>query len=444
MADGTTVERRLIYDFDSAEIKEERWMQHDGYNARGEFINPRFDDVTSLYINYVIEGTIFKNYMVVTDVDIDTAMEELEEFRQITEDTAPRGGGSTETGLESNELTQDSKTSDDANTKILDTTEDRIFANSALSEFLAVNLLAVNDLIDLSAFPESADWEHLIDAFFEAMYQNPLVMHIEGAGSIPGTNLLVIEYREPAQKIHEQQEAIRDIVPRIIAEIITSDMSDLDKSFAINRYLIENSEYDWAALEEAEQNNFQTVDAKYNDSFTAYGILINKVGVCAGYADAFKLLADEAGLEAIVVTGFMEGILPHAWNRVNIDGHWHTVDVTNNANEHLLNVFMNLPDSAAGRLLVEDNNFMMDAFISQYRSTDNSSEYYTVAGRFFEKNKAAAELARLISEDGSVTLRTDYDLDDETFYNIAMEVMKLLNLENLFGFYMLGVIWMST
>jgi len=212
---------------------------------------------------------------------------------------------------------------------------------------------------------------------------------------------------------------------------------------AIKKFQNKNSEYDWAALQEAERNNFQSVDARFNDSFTAYGILINKVGVCSGYADAFKLLADEAGLEAIIVTGYLEGILPHAWNRVNIDGHWHTVDVTNNANEFLLNAFLNLPDSAAGRLLVEDNQFMMNAFIKRYRSNDGSSEYYTVTGRFFNKSEVAAELAQQIRRTGSVTLRTDYSLDDEAFYDIAMEVLDILGADNLFGFYMLGVIWMS-
>jgi len=128
---------------------------------------------------------------------------------------------------------------------------------------------------------------------------------------------------------------------------------------------------------------------------------------------------------------------------VYIDGHWHTVDVTNNANEYMFNIFMNLPDSAASRLLVEDNDFMMDDFISKYRSTDNSSEYYNVTGRLFDTSEVAAELVRLIRQDGSATIRTDYDLNDEIFYAIAMEVMEALGKKDIFGFHMLGVIWMS-
>jgi len=443
MADGATVRRPMIYDFSFAEIKTDRWLYYDGYDSNDEMVNPRFEDHINLHINFIIEGTIFSGTMVVTDVDMNTAMTELEAFRRLIDDSAARGGGSTETDVEKGRKSDDSKTSRDAPGEVSDRRGDRIFANTALSEFLAINLLAANEMIDLSGFSESADWDYLVEAFFEAMYQNPLVLHVDSIFSTPGTNLLMVDYRETKREIHRQQVALLNIVPRIVAEIITPGMTDLDKSFAINRYLIENSEYDWEALREAERNDFQFVDDRFNNSFNAYGILINKVGVCAGYADAFKLLADEAGLEAIVVTGYLEGILPHAWNRVNIDGHWHTVDVTNNANEYLLNAFMNLPDSAAGRLLIEDNMFMMSGFINKYRSTDNTSEYYTATGRFFDTTEIAAELAEQIRRNGSITLRTIYDLDDDEFYDIAIEVMEILGIREIFGFFTLGVIWMS-
>ena len=422
LANGRTVRRNIIYDFEGASFEER------GHN-RG-----------TLTINYFVEGTVFGGDMLVSIPDASVYQSELEEFREFIENGRPMGGGT---------MAVDFSVEDDipeeipSATEVVVSTEDRIFANTALSEFLAVNLLAVNEAIDLSQFPESADWTHLLDALLEAMYQNPLAMHVVGAGSIPGSNLLVIEYRESAATISRQQAEIRAIIPRIVSEIITAGMSDLEKSFAINRYLIDNSEYDWAALEEAERNNFQSVDARFNDSFTAYGILINGVGVCSGYADAFKLLADAAGLESIVVTGYLEGTLPHAWNRVNINGQWHTVDVTNNANEFLFNAFLNLPDSAAGRLLVEDDKFMMNDFIDAYRSNDNSSEYYNVTGRLFNTSEVATELATQIRQNGRTTLRTDYDLDDETFYEIAIEVMEILGTQDLFGFYMLGVIWMS-
>ena len=252
-----------------------------------------------------------------------------------------------------------------------------------------------------------------------------------------------MEYKESTNTIRRQQLAIRQIIPQIIAEIITDDMTDLEKSLAINKFLVDTTEYDLGALENAEQNNFQSVDAIFNDSFTAYGILINRVGVCAGYAAAFKLLADAAGLESIVVTGYLDGLLPHAWNRVYIDGQWHTIDVTNNANEFLFNVFLHLPDDVAGSVLVEDSAFLLNSALGYHRSDNADSEYFRITNRFFDRNNIAAELANLVSQTGSATLRTDFNLDDDTFFDIATEVMVLLDTTDLHGFHWLGVIFMT-
>ena len=98
----------------------------------------------------------------------------------------------------------------------------------------------------------------------------------------------------------------------------------------------------------------------FNDSFTPYGVLLNKTGVCSSYAGAFKLLAQQAGLECIVVTGNLDGELPHAWNKIKIDGEWRIVDSTNNDNELILNALLNLPDYAADKVLVEDERFVLD------------------------------------------------------------------------------------
>ena len=88
-------------------------------------------------------------------------------------------------------------------------------------------------------------------------------------------------------------------------------------------------------------------------------ILLNGLGVCASYSGAFKLLAEAAGLECIVVTGNLEGDLPHAWNKVKVDGEWQIGDSTNNDNELIFNALMNLPDRAAQKVLV----YVLDQFL---------------------------------------------------------------------------------
>ena len=110
------------------------------------------------------------------------------------------------------------------------------------------------------------------------------------------------------------------------------------------------------------------MDEKFNDSFTAYGVLINHVGVCASYSAAFKLLADAAELDSIVVTGYLDGNLPHAWNKVMLDGQWNIVDATNNDNEVIQNALFNLSDSAAYATLVEDDRFVLDTSLYDYEA----------------------------------------------------------------------------
>ncbi len=58
-----------------------------------------------------------------------------------------------------------------------------------------------------------------------------------------------------------------------------------------------------------------------------YGIFGKKQAVCQGYAKAFQLLMNYAGIESIYAIGYGldEG---HAWNLVKHDGSWYGVDVT--------------------------------------------------------------------------------------------------------------------
>ena len=442
MADGATFYRRMLYDFDSAEVKVDTYYSYEE-GPDGEMTNIETIDSTNLYITYVVEGTDFTDYTIAEGINPNTWKKELAAKQRQQEDNVIRGGGMPGIGIESRSNAPGGTAAGSAPTEIPDRREEHVYANSALSEYLALNMLACSEYIDLTEFPESADSEYLLDAFQEALYQNPMILLVEGVNSVPGTNLIVVQYSEPRRTIMKKQKDIRKAVSDIIAEIITPGMSDSEKSYAINQYLTDTAEYDFAALENAGKNNYISVDAKFNDSFTAYGILINKIGVCAGYAAAYKLLADEAGLQAIVVTGYLEGLIPHAWNRVNINGQWYTLDVTNNDNEFLYNVIMHLPDKAARAVLVEDSMYVLDAFIDKFKSTDDSCEYYRSTGRFYGRAAIAAELAQLVRQNGSATLRTDYSLGDDAFYEIMNEVSTTLNSTELYGFYWLGVIWIS-
>lgn len=75
--------------------------------------------------------------------------------------------------------------------------------------------------------------------------------------------------------------------------------------------------------------NWCTKNIKYDETLSKkhirdiYGALINKEAVCVGYAKAFKYLCKEAKINCVFIQNEK-----HAWNYVQLDGQWYSVDTT--------------------------------------------------------------------------------------------------------------------
>lgn len=95
---------------------------------------------------------------------------------------------------------------------------------------------------------------------------------------------------------------------KIVSEIITEDMTDLEKEYAVYRYIIDNMEY---GVMKGLEKPF------------GYDGLIKGKGVCLEYANSFCLLAKTAGLDVIVVLSDT-----HAWDMIKLDGKYYHVDTT--------------------------------------------------------------------------------------------------------------------
>lgn len=443
MCDGSVAQKVIDYDIKNIEKNTE---------------NPYYT------INGRACGTAFVSEFVVTEPDWNSIDQDLEAIVERQEKLKNKGGNMEADISIINEEDSDDKTGETEETKEEPDTQEpeeakeepeenkepeanenydgiteNITANSALSEYLAIQMLNTNQAIDVSAFPESADTELVIDAFLEAQYQNPLILGIKEAGIDTAEGILYINYDYDSQTTEEKRKAIKEKVAQITSEIITDGMSELDKELAINQYLCDNAEYDNAALDNATENDFLYVDEVYNDSFTAYGVLVNGVGVCASYSAGFKLLADAAGLDSIVVTGYLEGSLPHAWNKVKVEDQWNIVDSTNNDNEIIKNALFNLSDDAAYTALVEDDRFALDSSRYDYEALSDDKEYYRIMDSYFGLEEVGNELAAKLKKEGSAVLRTDYSLDDETFSTIAQNAADASQ-SDISGFYWMGVI----
>ncbi|MDO5519343.1 MAG: transglutaminase-like domain-containing protein [bacterium] len=433
MCDGSTSARILNYDFDHVTV-------HDK------------DTAPTIEINATIDGTKFtRTYTAIID-DVANVKPHLEAIKKRQEDLKNKGGSiDDDVTIEDNDTpdtpsaseqpepsdtpvpTASSSNSLDGNTDL------KVTANSALSEFIARSFLISAKTIDISAFTESKNKNIVIDAVEEANYQNPLSMGVNTIGYDEVNQILKIEYYdEPDQLEAKRQEVIKKS-NEIIGQIMKDGMSDLEKEIAINTYLCEHATYDEKALENAKKNDFKDVDDEFQDSFTPYGVLIKGTGVCASYAASFKVLADVAGLDCIVVTGNLNGNLSHAWNRVKIGNEWMTVDSTNNDNEEISNALFNVPDSGINGVLTADDRYVMDVNLNDYTCKTDKDEYYHYISKFFAKDAITGKFQEALGKDNDSILRTDYTITDDDFANIAQSVATNMGTQ-LKGYYWLGVI----
>lgn len=102
-----------------------------------------------------------------------------------------------------------------------------------------------------------------------------------------------------------------------------SENGEVNKVHTVHDYLVSFVEYD-NALYESYRNG---ADVGGNPAFHIDGVLLNKLAVCDGLSKAFVFLCAIEGIDAVRVTGSYMSI-PHAWNKVKVDGAWYNVDVT--------------------------------------------------------------------------------------------------------------------
>jgi len=352
-----------------------------------------------------------------TGVDYDTFMEQADKLAQRGDELEAKTGTAAQ-DIDIPFVPDSSEPSEDGNTapeeeesgiELPENVAQTVYANSALSEWIALNLLAHNEVFSLDGFPEASDADRLEDALLEAYKQNPLCGTLNTFLYDYESNSLEVTYVQSEQEQQEMQQECLKKAAEIADEIITDGMSDYEKEVAINQYLCDNAEYNDQIMDYINEDGTISEEAveQFADSFTPYGVLVENFGVCESYAEAFQLVAREAGLEAVIVTGVMDGV-GHEWNRVLLDGQWYTLDVTNNDSEYVNNALCNLSDDVAAEVLKQDEDALLDDCVGNYTADDMKNEYYTVNGLYTEDAGEAAEiLARGLQENGRAVVRMD-------------------------------------
>ena len=164
--------------------------------------------------------------------------------------------------------------------------------------------------------------------------------------------------------LSEKDAAILAACRAIFAEYVTEGMTDFEKELALHDALVELGHYDRTVY------NHATPQGR-PDNTNPYGILVEGYGICLGYATAFQLLMDLAGVECLTVVGASYGSASdHAWNLVRLEGEWYAVDPTWNdpsSGEHVT--------GAAGERL---RHRYFNVTSDYLRETDHQWDYLSV------------------------------------------------------------------
>lgn len=122
----------------------------------------------------------------------------------------------------------------------------------------------------------------------------------------------------PSGYVNSDEEAIQ----KIAKSIVTDKMTSLEKAKAVHDWVTNNIAYDTNAYYKG------TVGMN-----TSLQIINSKSGLCRDYSFTFASICRAAGLETKIVYGdaynsTLKTYEKHAWNEVNINGRWISVDTT--------------------------------------------------------------------------------------------------------------------
>jgi len=151
-----------------------------------------------------------------------------------------------------------------------------------------------------------------------------------GISSIPPAeiNPYILAYEEIDSHALSAPATARASVKSLAAYLTKPAKNDREKARAIFRWIAANIDYD------------VQVFFKGGSGLTAAGDVLKRgKSVCYGYSDLFLALAEEAGLQAVMIRGYGKGYgyqpgqhfsgpSNHAWNAVLINGSWYLIDTT--------------------------------------------------------------------------------------------------------------------
>lgn len=205
----------------------------------------------------------------------------------------------------------------------------------------------------------------------------------------------------------------------VVNHYTSSSMSKLQKAVRLHEWLCDHVIYDpdtalYDRMKEAGQNPPSTLLTQKNH-VDASAFMHKKADgkyytVCDGYARAYKILMDKAGIPTDYVSGsnrFNSNLSGHAWNLVKLDGTWYHVDVTWDDNNVTLGY--NYPDG----MVPDSDIFPITTYARRYENFLCSDAEFARDGhnKYEWASREHPELNRIsgAAPDDSLAMRGDLD-----------------------------------
>lgn len=125
---------------------------------------------------------------------------------------------------------------------------------------------------------------------------------------VPDYLMGIEKYEQIKEKVDKAADAMLEGLP---------DSNDFDKELFVHDAIINSCVYS---------------DEDIINESTVEGVFVEKKAKCSGYARAFKLLLEKAGIESVLVHGtatdYDGKTVKHMWNAVKLDENWYFTDIT--------------------------------------------------------------------------------------------------------------------
>lgn len=123
----------------------------------------------------------------------------------------------------------------------------------------------------------------------------------------------------------------QDELTKLTKHLTQNAKSDKDKAWRIYSWIKNNINYDW--------ERYENVIAHKDSSIrTAEDVIKLRKGICADYSFLVKEMFSRAGIEALIIKGYVRQsfddtnkdtfALRHAWNAIKLNNKWQLLDLT--------------------------------------------------------------------------------------------------------------------